>query len=327
MNVSDLKILAKSLGFKEKQDADETGWFSAYKREGNTLVRLSDHRVKLRTILNNNKPELPQNIISIVALCGDENIDKQKNDTMLPQNADFYVTQYEYDFTKITDTKDLISIQNDIKVSFSNGSYPNNELPISKQKPNPIYVTKQDSNLIDVLNKKVKKRGGTIVHESFSFHIPSFEEFSQIYETKTALVGVTFYDENGVKRNTSDDLPEHFKKPWAEQFHYEDIDNGKYVWDGAQEKYLVKGLEQYGEMRETQWFVHEKGTIVPFRIPATHEYIFAETDTKLEPLFKSNDRVSQWKLTWHKLDVIPEWVLKHFSILEFVGGVDIDCLY
>ncbi len=56
MNVSDLKILAKSLDFKEKQDTGETGWFSAYKTENDVLIRLSDHRVKLRTILNNNKP-------------------------------------------------------------------------------------------------------------------------------------------------------------------------------------------------------------------------------------------------------------------------------
>lgn len=325
MDISVLHEAIKSIGFKTNNNIIKNDQsYSAYKIEDGVEVRISNHKTKLRTWLNNNKQNgIPQVCISIVCKCDDE-LDKIPNDTKLPDNVDFAVQQFIYDIRTFT-KEDMKALVDNINATFLNKSYPNNALP-NGQHPSPEYVTKTDSKLIDKLAKKVKRRGGTIVHESFSFHIPTFEEFAQVYETKKALVGVSFCDENGVKRNTSDDLPEYFQKPWAERFHYEDIDDGKYVWDGAQQKYLVKGLEQYGEMRETQWFVHENGTIVPFRNPKTHDYIFAETDTKLEPLFKSDDRVSQWKLTWRKLDVIPEWVLKHFSILEFEGGADIDNL-
>lgn len=170
-------------------------------------------------------------------------------------------------------------------------------------------------------------------NESFNGHILSFDEFNQLNETKQYLVSVSFGagSKSSVKREDvgNDDeesmsLWDLANRPWGEREHFVQIDDNKYVWDGAQQKYLVKGLEQYGEMRETQWFVHENGTIVSFRNPKTHEYIFAETKDKFTPLDRGDFEGRQWERDFTKLDVIPEWVLKHFSILEFANGVDID---
>ena len=183
MNTKDLFYFSKSLGFKISKEVaekaenkiEENTSFSAYKIEDGVEVRISNHKTNLRTWLNNNKPNgIPQVCISIVCQCDDE-LDKIPNDTKLPENVDFSVQQFIYDIRTFT-KEDIKVLADNINATFLNKSYPNNALP-NGQHPSPEYVTKTDSKLIDKLAKKVKKRGGTIVHESFLFHVPSFEEF------------------------------------------------------------------------------------------------------------------------------------------------------
>lgn len=179
MTTIDLFHFTQKLGFKIRKDVseklEENTSFSAYKIEDGVEIRISNHKTKLRTWLNNNKANgVPQVCISIVCKCDDE-LDKIPNDTKLPDNVDFSVQQFIYDFRTFT-KEDVKALVDNINATFLNKSYPNNALP-NGQHPSPEYVTKTDSKLIDNLAKKVKKRGGTIVHESFSFHIPSFEEF------------------------------------------------------------------------------------------------------------------------------------------------------
>ena len=190
MNTKDLFYFSKGLGFKISKEfsekIEENTSFSAYKIEGDIEIRISNHKTKLRTWLNNNKSNgIPQVCISIVCKCDDE-LDKIPNDTKLPDNVDFSVQQFIYDFRTFT-KEDIKALADNINATFQNMSYPNNALP-NGQHPSPEYVTKTDSKLIDKLAKKVKKRGGTIVHESFSFHIPSFEEFSSILESNRTVV-------------------------------------------------------------------------------------------------------------------------------------------
>lgn len=182
MTTLDLFHFTQKLGFKVRKDVsdkiEENTSFSAYKIENGVEVRISNHKTKLRTWLNNNKQNgVPQVCISIVCKCDDE-LDKIPNDTKLPENVDFAVQQFIYNIRTFT-KEDIKVLADNINATFLNKSYPNNALP-NGQHPSSEYVTKTDSKLIDKLDKKVKKRGGTIVHESFSFYIPSFEEFCSL---------------------------------------------------------------------------------------------------------------------------------------------------
>lgn len=155
-------------------------------------------------------------------------------------------------------------------------------------------------------------------------HVMPYEQFQRkrINETIDALVGVTFTDEDGTVQNTADGLDSFLKKPWEERFHYVQIDDDKYVYDSPGSKVVLKGCEEMGEVRDTQWFVHENGTIASFRRCSDRGYFFAETDIQLHPYPLCKEPA--YEQVWTQLQIVPEWVLKHFSILEFIGGVDID---
>ena len=75
-----------------------------------------------------------------------------------------------------------------------------------------------------------------------------------------------------------------------------------------------------GEARETQWFVHANGTIASFMRCPDRSYFFAKTGERLVPAI----RIPAYGQAWTQLHSVPEWVLKHFSVLEFVRGADID---
>lgn len=182
-------------------------------------------------------------------------------------------------------------------------------------------IVKTLSNLFD--KGKISPDGETVV--ATNEQVMSYERFQwckQINETLDALVGVTFTDEDGTVRNTADSIDSFLKKPWEERFHYTKIDDNKYVYDSPNSKVVLKGCEEMGEVRDTQWFVHENGTIASFRRCSDRGYFFAETDIQLHPYPLCKE--SAYEQVWKKLQIVPEWVLKHFSVLEFIGGVDID---
>lgn len=191
-----------------------------------------------------------------------------------------------------------------------------NDKSVGKQE-----IVKTLSNLFD--KGKISPDGETVV--ATNEQVMSYERFqwcNRINETLDALVGVTFTDENGTVRNTADDLDDFLEKPWKERFHYTKIDDNKYVYDSPGSKVVLKGCEEMGEVRDTQWFVHENGTIASFRRSFDRGYFFAETDIQLHPYPLCKEPA--YEQVWTQLQIVPEWVLKHFSILEFIGGVDID---
>lgn len=186
MDITVLHEAVKSIGFKTNNNIIKNDQsYSAYKIEDGVEVRISNHKTKLRTWLNNNKPNgIPQVCISIVCKCDDE-LDKIPNDTKLPDNVDFSVQQFIYDIRTFT-KEDIKGLVDNINATFLNKSYPNNALP-NGQHPSPEYVTKTDSKLIDKLTKKVKKRGGTIIHESHRY-VQTFEEFASILESNRSII-------------------------------------------------------------------------------------------------------------------------------------------
>lgn len=182
-------------------------------------------------------------------------------------------------------------------------------------------IVKTLSSLFD--KGKISPNGNTVV--ATNEQVMSYEQFQwykRINETIDALVGVTFTDEDGIVRNTADDLNDFLKKPWDERFHYVQIDDDKYVYDSPGSKVVLKGCEEMGEVRDTQWFVYENGTIASFRRCSDRGYFFAETNIQLHPYPLCKEPA--YEQVWTQLQIVPEWVLKHFSILEFIGGVDID---
>lgn len=189
---------------------------------------------------------------------------------------------------------------------------------------NDKSVGKQDiaKTLSSLFDKgKISPDGETIV--ATNEQVMSYERFQwckRINETLDALVGVTFTDEDGTVQNTADDLGGFLEKPWEERFHYTQIDGNKYVYDSPGQKVVLKGCEEMGKVRDTQWFVHENGTIASFRRCSDRGYFFAETSVQLAP----STHVPAYEQVWTYLSIIPEWVLKHFCVLEFIGGVDID---
>ena len=142
-------------------------------------------------------------------------------------------------------------------------------------------IVKTLSSLFD--KGKISPNGNTVVATNEQvMSYGQFQWYKRINETIDALVGVTFTDEDGIVRNTADDLNDFLEKPWEERF----------------------------------------GTIASFRRCSDRGYFFAETDIQLHPYPLCKEPA--YEQVWTQLQIVPEWVLKHFSILEFIGGVDID---